>query len=139
MTTAGAQNINWLLSNFLERTPGVEECIAVSSDGLLMASAATMDRASADKMAAIVTGMRSLADGASRVLHRGGLSQIIIEMGSAYLFVSAISGGANLGVVTARDCDLGLVGYEITLLVQRVGVQLTPELIDELKSSLIGV
>ena len=53
--------------------------------------------------------------------------------------VSAISGGSTLGVVTARDCDLGLVGFEITLLVERVGAQLTPTLISELKNSLVSV
>jgi uncharacterized protein len=138
-TSANAQNISWLLGSFTERTPGVEQCIAVSSDGLLMATASTLDRASADKMAAIVTGLRSLADGASRILNTGGLSQVIIEMGTAYLFVASISGGASLGVVAGRDSDLGLVGYEITMLVQRVGTQLTPELITELKNSLAGV
>jgi len=65
--------------------------------------------------------------------------QVLIEMANAYLFVSAISGGSTLGVVTARDCDLGLVGFEITLLVERVGAQLTPTLISELKNSLVSV
>lgn len=138
-TRMGAQDINWMLTNFSRNTPGVDQCIAVSSDGLLMATASNLDRASADKMAAIVTGLRSLADGASKVLNTGGLAQVIIEMGTAYLFVSAISGGATLGVVTARDADLGLIGYEITMLVQRVGTQLTPELVAELKSSLASM
>ena len=67
-----------------------------------------------------------------------GLS-LLVEMQSAYLFVSAISGGSTLGIVTSRDCDLGLVGFEITLLVERVGSQLTPTLITELKNSLVTV
>lgn len=134
-----AQNINWLMSSFVERTAGVEQSIAVSSDGLLMAISSTLDRASADKISAIVTGMRSLSDGASRILGKGHLSQVIVEMDQAYLFVCAISGGASLGVVAGRDCDLGHVGYEIALLVQRVGTQLTPELISELKSSVPGL
>jgi uncharacterized protein len=139
MNPISAQDVNWLLTNFATKTPGVEQCLAVSSDGLLMATASNLDRASADTMAAIVTGLRSLADGAARLLHAGGLAQVIIEMGNAYLFVVSISGGATLGVVCGRDSDLGLVGYEITLLVQRVGVQLTPELIAELKNSLASV
>jgi uncharacterized protein len=134
-----AKDINWLLTNFSEKTPGVKQSIAVSSDGLLMATASNLDRAAADTMAAIVTGLRSLADGAARVLDSGTLSQVIVEMGTAYLFVAAISGGATLGVVCYSDCDLGLVGYEITMLVKRVGIQLTPELIAELKSSLAAV
>lgn len=134
-----AQNVNWLLSAFASETDGVEQAIAVSSDGLLMAISSNLDRGSADKIAAIVTGIRSLADGASRLLGKGLLHQVIIEMEASFLFVSAISGGSTLGVVASRDCDLGLIGYETALLVQRVGGQLTPELIAELKTTLTGL
>lgn len=133
-----ALNVNWLMSSFVERTVGVEQAIAVSSDGLLMATSSNLDRTSADKLAAIVTGMRSLADGASRVLGKGGVNQIITEMRAAYLFVGSISGGSTLGVIAAKNCDLGLVGYEMTMLVEQVGSQLTPELVIELKNSLVG-
>ncbi len=137
-TTISSQvrNVNWLMTRFVGDTVGVEQAIAVSSDGLLMAISSNLDRASADKMAAIVTGMRSLSDGAARVLGKGSVNQVIIEMRQAYLFIASISGGSSLGVVSAKTADLGLVGYEITLLVQRVGSQLTPELITELKNSL---
>ena len=104
-----------------------------------MALSSDLDRAVADKVAAIVTGMRSLADGAARVLGKSSMQQVLIEMGSAYLFVTAISGGSSLGVVSAKQCDLGLVGYEIAMLVQRVGSQLTPDLVAELKSALTGL
>lgn len=134
-----AQNVNWLLSSFVSDTDGVEQAIAVSSDGLLMAISSNLDRASADKIAAIVTGIRSLSDGAARLLQKGALHQVFVELEGAYLFVSAISGGSTLGVIAARDCDLGLIGYETALLVQRVGAQLTPELIAELKTTLTGL
>ncbi len=134
-----ANNVNWLMTKFVTETPGVEQAIAVSSDGLLMALSSDLDRAVADKVAAIVTGMRSLADGAARVLGKSSMQQVLIEMGSAYLFVTAISGGSSLGVVSAKQCDLGLVGYEIAMLVQRVGSQLTPDLVAELKSALTGL
>lgn len=134
-----ASNVNWLMTKFVTETPGVEQAIAVSSDGLLMAISSNLDRAAADKLAAIVTGMRSLADGAARVLGKGSMQQVLIEMGHAYLFVAAISGGSSLGAVASKASDLGLVGYEIALLVQRVGAQLTPELITELKSALTGL
>lgn len=135
----GSLNINWMLSNFVETTPGVEQAIAVSSDGLLMAISSNLERASADKMAAVVTGMRSLSDGAARVLAKGGLNQVIVEMAGAYMFVSAIAGGSAVGVVASRNCDLGMVGYEITVLVSRFATQLTPELIAEMKNALVTI
>ncbi len=139
MTTAMSEQvrtIGWLLSSFVDSTAEVEEAIAVSSDGLLMAMSSRLDRAAADQLAAIVSGLRSLADGAARVTGRGRLSQAIVEMSEGYLFVTSISGGSCLGVVAGPDCDLGAVGYGTTLLVDRVGASLTPELIAELKGAL---
>lgn len=134
-----ANNVNWLMASFVRSTPGVEQAVAVSSDGLLIALSSQLERASADKMAAIITGMRALAHGAANELTKGQVRQVLVEMQSAYLFISAISGGSTIGVVSARDCDLGLVGFEITLLVERVGAQLSPTLITELKNSLVAV
>ncbi len=48
------RNISWLLSNFVDSTAEVEEAIAVSSDGLLMAMSSNLDRSAADQLAAIV-------------------------------------------------------------------------------------
>lgn len=134
-----ANNVNWLMANFVRSTPGVDQAVAVSSDGLLIAMSTQLERGSADKMAAIITGIRALAHGAANELAKGQVMQVLVEMAGAYMFVSAISGGSTLGVVTARDCDLGLIGFEITLLVERVGAQLTPTLITELKNSLVSV
>jgi predicted regulator of Ras-like GTPase activity (Roadblock/LC7/MglB family) len=130
------RDVNWLLSNFVDGTAGVTQTIAVSSDGLLMAMSSNLDRAAADRLAAIVAGLRSLADGAARVMGSGGVAQVIVEMHDAYLFVASISDGSALGVVAMKDANLGLVGYEMTVLVERVGMHLTPELVAELKSSL---
>jgi uncharacterized protein len=131
-----AQNVSWMLDTFVRETAGVEQVIGVSSDGLLMAMSVQMERGDADKLGATVSGMTTLATSASRLLNKGGLTQVITEFASGYLVASLISGRACLGVVTARECDLGLVGYETTMLVERVGVVLTPELITELKANL---
>lgn len=137
--SAQADSVNWLMANFVRATPGVEQAIAVSSDGLLIALSSHLDRAAADKLAAIITGMRALAHGAANELAKGPVAQVLVEMADGYLFVTAISGGSTLGVVTRRQCDLGLVGYEIALLVSKVGPQLTPALVSELKSALVAV
>jgi uncharacterized protein len=137
--SAEANNVNWLLSNFVHRTQGVDHAVAVSSDGLLLAVSSLDERATADKLSAIITGMRSLAHGAANELSRGSVTQVLIEMSGGFLFVSAISGGSTLGVVASSTADLGLVGYEIAMLVERVGSQLTPALITELKLSLAAI
>jgi predicted regulator of Ras-like GTPase activity (Roadblock/LC7/MglB family) len=132
-----ALKVNWLLAGFVNETPGVDDAVAVSSDGLLIALSSSLDRDRADRLAAVITGMRALAQGAGRELDRGDLLQVLVEYAEGYLFVSAISDGSTMGVVAARDCDLGLVGYETARLVERVGGQLTPELVVEMKHAVL--
>ena len=132
--STAANNFSWLIASFLQKTAGVEQGVIVSSDGILMATA-QLDQRSAERVAAIVTGMRSLADGASSLLGKGSLQRVIIEMGTAFLLVAAISDGSALGIVCDKRADLGLISYEMTLLVDRVGTQLTPDLVTELKQA----
>ena len=40
----------------------------------------------------------------------------------------SISDGSCLGVLASPTCDIGQIAYEMTMLVDRVGQMLTPEL-----------
>ncbi|MGL5810595.1 MAG: roadblock/LC7 domain-containing protein [Nocardioides sp.] len=131
-----ARDVAWLLQNFNDSVTDVQQTVAVSSDGLLMAMAGSVDRTAADRLAAVVSGLRSLAEGGAQVIGNGGVRQVIVEMHEGYLFVSSISGGSVLGVLTAAGCDLAAVGYEMALLVDRCGPALTPDIVAELKSGL---
>src|SRR6202030_57934 len=114
------KNFNWLLDNFVTSSAGVCDAVAVSSDGLLMAMSRTLDRAGGERVAAIISGLVSLGRGASRSFGFEPLNQVIVVMDGGYLFVSSISDGSSIGVVATRKCDLGLVGHQTTLLVERV-------------------
>jgi uncharacterized protein len=48
----------------------------------------------------------------------------------------AISDGSCLTVLAAASCDVGVVGYEMALLVARAGDVLTPSLRAELQAAL---
>ena len=135
--SAEVRNFNWLLSNFVDTTAGVTDAVAVSSDGLLMAMSSSLERAGAEQLAAIIAGMTSLAESTARCFALGELDQVIIAMQEGYLFVSAVSDGSSLGVVADRHCDVGSVGYQMSLLVQRVGSALSPALVAELKESVL--
>ena len=133
--SAEAQNFNWLLGRFASETAGVIEAIAVSSDGLLMAMSAIKDRSNAERLAAVVSGMTSLAGGAASWYALGGLNRVIVDMADGYLLNSAISSGSVLGVVADRSANLGTVAYEMTLFAGRAGGALNPTLIAELKNA----
>jgi predicted regulator of Ras-like GTPase activity (Roadblock/LC7/MglB family) len=130
-----ARTFNWLLDSFAANTAGVKEAIAVSSDGLLMAMSKVDDRPNAERLAAVVSGMTSLAGGAAGWYSLGVLNRVIVDMSEGYLLVSSISSGSVLGVVASQSADLSTVAYEMTLFAGRAGAALTPRLIVELKNS----
>jgi len=138
MTTLSpdASNLNWLVNNFTVKVPGVANTLVVSADGLPFALSEHLDRASADQLAAITSGLASLTLGAARCLGAGGVNQVIVEMDEGFMFVMSISDGSVLTVLASPTADLGLVGYEMALLVARVGAVLTPALRSELQSVL---
>jgi predicted regulator of Ras-like GTPase activity (Roadblock/LC7/MglB family) len=120
------QDMGWLLSNFADSVAGIAHVVAVSADGLLLASSRDLPAERADQLAAITSGVVSLTDGASRMFSAGEVQQTIIEMDSGYLFLMSISDGSSMAVLAARSCDVGQVGYEMALLVERVGAALVP-------------
>lgn len=134
--STAANNVNWLVTNFVDRVPGVTEAVVVSSDGLPMALSGGLDRDAADRFAAVASGLIGLAYGAAGRFGGGRVNEIIIEMEHAFLFVTGISDGSCLAVVADAGCDVGLVGYEMAVLVEKTGPFLTPELRAELQSAL---
>ncbi|WP_159793668.1 roadblock/LC7 domain-containing protein [Puerhibacterium puerhi] len=131
-----ATNFGWLLDNFVRTVPGTRHTLVVSADGLLMAMSDRLDRTSGDQLAAIVSGMSSLTRGASRQLDGGNVRQAIVEMDNGFLFLMNVSNGSVLAVVAEASCDIGLIGYEMALLVSRTEQTLTPQLIAEMRGNL---
>jgi uncharacterized protein len=134
-TQISSKNFNWLLSSFVENTLGAEHALAVSSDGLLIGISASMPAGEADRLAAVVTGLQALSEGACKIARKGVLNRVVVDMEEGYLLVAMIADGSTLGVLADLDCDLGLVSYEMCMLIDRVGEQLTPELVAELQRS----
>ncbi len=137
MTSAHQQpsQFGWLVNTFAERVPGVAHAIVVSADGLLLTSSDRLPRDRADQLAAVSSGLISLTQGAARCFEAGGVVQTVVEMDRGIVLLMSISDGSCLAVLAAPTCDIGLIGYEMTLLVDRVGQLLTPELRTELSGS----
>ena len=131
-----AANFGWLLDNFVKTVPGTRHTLVVSADGLLMAMSENLDRTSGDQMAAIVAGMSSLTRGAARQLHAGDVRQAIVEMDELFVFLMSVSNGSVLAVVADASCDVGLIGYEMAMLVSRTETTLTPQLVTEMRGHL---
>lgn len=117
--------LDWLLADFAKAMPGVRHALVVSADGLRLAASELLDPSFADRLAAAASGLVSLSRGTAKVLAAEPVSQTIVEMAGGYLFVSSLSQGSTLTVYAERDCDIGLLGYEMTMLANRAGHLLT--------------
>ena len=118
--------LDWLLADFARETPGVVAAVVVSVDGLPLAVSASVSDTLADQLAAAASGLLSLARATAHLLAAGTLTQTILEMTEGYMFITSVSRGATVAVQAVRQCDLGLVGYEMTMLAERVGRALDP-------------
>lgn len=132
--TAHPGQFGWLVSNFAERVPGVAHAVVVSSDGLLLTSSQALPRDRADQLAAVTSGLISLTQGASSCFDGGEVIQTAVELERGSMLLMSISDGSCLAVLASPDCDLGLVGYEMALLVDRAGELLTPALRQQLRA-----
>jgi uncharacterized protein len=120
------QSMGWLLNSFAEEVAGVAHVIVVSVDGLLLATSDDLPHERAEQLAAITAGLVSLTYGISRHFDGGLVQQTIVDMDHGSLITMSISDGSSLAVLAARHCDVGQIGYEMALLVERVGKALAP-------------
>jgi uncharacterized protein len=125
---SGKTDLDWLLEDFVDRVPGASSAEVVTADGLVLCVSAQISGDSADQLAAITSGLASLSDGAALFFAAGSVRQLIIEMDGGFLFVARVSDGSILAVMCQSNCDIGLIGYEMSLLIGRIGDVLTPEL-----------
>ncbi|MGW8377384.1 roadblock/LC7 domain-containing protein [Streptomyces sp. ODS28] len=113
-------DLSWLLSGLVQRVPHTHSAILLSSDGLVK-SAHGLEPDTADHMAALSSGLYSLARSAGVRLGEGGeVRQVVVELDSSLLFVSTAGQGACLAVTAGRDADAAVLGYEMAMLVKSV-------------------
>lgn len=117
-----AQNsLDWLVSNFAREVPGVSHAVLVSADGLLVASSEHLPKERADQLAAVSSGLASLSTGAAQLFDGGQVLQSVVEMENGYLLLMRVGDGSHLATLAMTSGDIGQIGYEMAVLVERVG------------------
>lgn len=135
--TSAVDNLNWLLGRLRDTVPGIRQAVVVSSDGLALAKSEGVDRETAERLAAVSSGMIGLAYGSAGRFGAGAVSNVIVEMQNGWLFVTGIRDGSLICCLTERDIDMGGIAFEMSIFVQRVGDSLTAEVREELKALLV--
>jgi predicted regulator of Ras-like GTPase activity (Roadblock/LC7/MglB family) len=122
MNTGG--NLDWLLDDLVTRVAQIDKAVILSRDGLAIGASADLSREDAEHLSAVAAGLQSLARGFGQHFGCGSPLQTIVELESAFLFVTAAGEGSCLAVLASAGADAGLIAYEMALLVKRVGQHL---------------
>jgi len=124
-TTRTDSHLDWLLDDLVERVPQVEKAAVLSRDGLALGTSAALPREDAEHLSALAAGLQSLANGGAMHFGGGQVHQTVIEMDNVFLFVTAAGQGSCLAVLAGSGADVGLVAYEMALIVKQVGRHMT--------------
>ena len=119
--------LSWLLDNLVEQVEPVEQALVLSRDGLVVAASRGLTREDSEHLSAVAAGVQSLARGTGQHFRGGQVRQTIIEMENVFLFVIAAGRGTCLAVLTSADPNVGVVAYEMAILVRRMGKYLAAE------------
>ena len=123
-STSRTGKLDWLLDDLVDRVESAQHAVVLSADGLLMGASTGLGRDDAEHLAAVASGFQSLARSAGRHFKGGGVRQTIVEMDDAFLFVTAAGRGACLAVLATETADVGLVAYEMNILLKKVGAHM---------------
>lgn len=115
------QELDWLLANLQANVDGVMSAVVLSPDGLPLGKSPGLSGQDADHLAALAAGAFSLARGTGERFGCGEVTQAIIEMEQSLLFIAPAGRGTCLALIAEATADAGLIAYEMSMLVKRVG------------------
>jgi predicted regulator of Ras-like GTPase activity (Roadblock/LC7/MglB family) len=120
MASSRPQNLSWLLSGLMQRVPHTRSALLLSADGLVKA-AHGLERDQADHLAALASGIYSLARSAGKRFDSdGNVRQVVTELSTTVLYVVSAGYGAQLAVLAGREADASVLGYEMAMMVKSV-------------------
>jgi predicted regulator of Ras-like GTPase activity (Roadblock/LC7/MglB family) len=120
--TTSERSLDQLLEELVTGTPGARHALVLSRDGLKLSLSPGLSVDRADQLAAIASGIQSLAHGASIEFGdgTGGVRQSMTEFHGGILFIVEAGEGAHLAVVGEESADAGLVGHAMSELVEEI-------------------
>lgn len=86
-----------------------------------LGTSAALGGEDAEHLAALAAGLASLANGGAHHFGMGNVRQTLIEMDQGFLLVTAAGAGTCLAVLADAEADVGLLGYEMAMVVKQLG------------------
>ncbi|HWG14687.1 MAG TPA: roadblock/LC7 domain-containing protein [Streptosporangiaceae bacterium] len=121
------RDVEWLLESLRDKTPAVRHVLVLSKDGLRLSFTSGLTIDQADHLAAIASGIQSLAISASAEFGPAGVGagQSMVEFPGGLLLIVPAGDGAHLTVIADDEADVGLIGHNMNELVEQIGGYLT--------------
>jgi predicted regulator of Ras-like GTPase activity (Roadblock/LC7/MglB family) len=120
-TTRTDSHLDWLVDDLVGRVAHIDKAAVLSRDGLALGTSSALSREDAEHLSALAAGIQSLANCGAVHFGGGHVHQTVIEMDRSFLFVTAAGEGTCLAVLAGEQADVGLVAYEMALIVKQVG------------------
>jgi predicted regulator of Ras-like GTPase activity (Roadblock/LC7/MglB family) len=126
MNDAVSNKLGWMLDDAL-KMPETRYAILLSADGLLMAHSEQIGLDDAERHAAGMSGLQSLARNTAEFCGDPDTAwrQTVTEFDGGYVFLVAAGPGAYLAVSASENVDMEAVSFRLQELVQRLGKELT--------------
>ena len=115
-----APDLAWLLKGLAEEVPVIRGSVLLSSDGMVKA-AHGMDRVSSEQLAALASGLFSMARSAGTKFDNSKeVRQVVAELSQSQLFISWAGFNSVLAVLAKGEADPAVVGFEMVRLIRAV-------------------
>ena len=124
-TPATDTQLDQLLTGLVDRVADVNHAVVLSEDGLVVSRSTGFVRDDAERLAATASGLMSLSKGVSLDFRGGPVRQALIEMANSFLILTSAGPGAHLVVLTGPGADVGVVAYQMNMLVKKIGEHLS--------------
>ncbi len=121
MEEINPSDLNWMLDELVSRVPGAQYVTVLSNDGLCVGKSRSLGRDDSEHLSAMASAFQSLARGVGRHFRAGHVRQTVVELDEAFLVVTAAGNGACMALLATSEADIGMVAYEMNLMVKKVG------------------
>lgn len=98
-------DLEFLVNDFVDRVPGVNEAVVVSAAGSSIAASSGLDDRGADSLSAVAAGLVMLAAGVAARFACGSIAQLRIDMAHASMFVADVADGVVLVALCSSSAD----------------------------------
>ncbi|MDW4910506.1 roadblock/LC7 domain-containing protein [Streptomyces sp. ADMS] len=124
--TTQVNRLGWMLGD-LTSMPDVRYAVLLATDGLALGYSESVDRDTADKVAASTSGFHSIGIALAPYTggKKNGLRQVVAEFDEGLLFVKTVGHNALLAVSTTETVDAEILTYRMNGLTERLGAELS--------------